>query len=286
MRAMRPLPLLAAFALAACARAPEAPPADPRPGATGAAVPPPAEAPRLDPFGLWVVDRIEEAAPGGAAAQDLSRHHVMLVLVGHRAFHGQSQCVPFPFRYTLDGDRIAIAPEHLPGPVCARGLTPEEQAFARIVPALREVVPDGEGRLRLTGPAGSLHLHRPPGGRVPNPFGNHPPAGPELVWGRYRLVEAGGVAADPALPVEFAVAYGWIEARAGCRTWRWTRVPDDPTVAAFIADPQPGPECQRMAGPSEAALERLMPEVRSISGDASGRARLAAPAGTILLAPF
>jgi hypothetical protein len=206
----------------------------------------------------------------------------VVLLFGAGSIDAASQCVPFFFRYRrLGQDGIEVRAVPWRGPVCARGLLAYERVFERVVAGATrvELLP---GAVRLSGAAGAVTLRRPEGGLAANPFGNQPAQGPQLLWGHFRLVEAGGERPSVAHPIDIALGRMSVEARSGCVVIRW-RQDWGPQGSTFASEPWPEAVCERALTGAEQALERIMPQVRTTEWVAPYRVLLSGPAGAVVL---
>ena len=232
-----------------------------------------------DLFGEWQVTSLETPllSPQERRIGDPGR---IALLIGVRGIEASSQCVPYLFEHGRDGERIRITEQHWPEPVCARGLAPYERAFPRVLAGATRIE-QTRSQIRLSGTAGSVTLERPAGGIVANPFGNQPAPGGELLWGHYRVVEIGGVAPPPDVPIDVALGRIWIEARSGCLPfrWRWIRAGS----GWEVREDWPDPRCGQGHSEAEQAFERTMRAVRRLDWVAPYRLRLSGPAGSVTL---
>jgi hypothetical protein len=114
------------------------------------------------------------------------------------------------------------------------------------------------------------------------PFGYSPAPGATLLWGRFRLIEAGGVAPPADQPIDLAVGRFWIEARSGCHPFRWKKLRSDENLTLERAQ-WPGPVCAKAFSPAEATLDRIMPTVRRWERIGPHRFRFTGPAGSVTL---
>lgn len=274
----RTFALLLAAALAACSEAPtprDAPAADP---AAAASAEPAAEAGDL--FGEWQVSAFESPRLT-ARERQMGAPTSIAVLIGPGTIEAASQCVPYLFEYRRDGPRIEIGAKTWPEGVCERMPYPFEGAFEGVVAGAERIESTASG-IRLTGPAGSVTLRRPDGGMLANPFGNSPAPDATLLWGRFRLVEAGGVAPPAEQPVDLAVGRFWIEARSGCHPFRWRKIRSGENLTLERAQ-WPGPVCAKAFSPVEAALDRIMPTVRRWERTGPHRFRFTGPSGSVTI---
>lgn len=268
--------LLLLTALVACGEAPA--PRD-APAAPAASERPAAAAGDL--FGEWQV-AVFESPRLTDADRRIGDPTSIAVLIGPGTIEAASQCMPYLFEYRRDGSRVEIDARGWPEPVCARMPFPYEGAFGNVVAGAQRIEAAPSGRIRLTGPAGSVTLRRPDGGMLANPFGNAPAPGASLLWGRFRLVEAGGAAPPPDQPVDLAVGRFWIEARSGCHPFRWKKVRSDANLTLERAQ-WPGPVCAEAYSPAEAALDRIMPTVRRWERIGPHRFRFTGPSGSVTI---
>jgi hypothetical protein len=270
--------VLLALLPAACGEAPAPAPGGPQPPA-GAAEEPARQAGDL--FGEWQVEAFE--SPRRTADQrKMGDPRQIAVLIGVGTIEAASQCMPYLFEYRRDGERIQVDSKGWPEAVCARMPYAFEGAFGGVVASAERIEGTASGGLRLSGPAGSVTLRRPQGGMLANPFGNSPAPGNRLLWGRFRLVEAGGVAPPPDQPIELAVGRFWIEARSGCHPFRWKKVRSDENLTLERAI-WPGPVCAKAFSPAEAALHRIMPTVRRWEWIGPHLFRFTGPSGSVTI---
>jgi hypothetical protein len=268
-------------ALAACSEAPAPAPATTREAPATAPAAAEEAAAAGDLFGEWQVSAFESSR---LTAQDrrMGDPTTIAVLIGPGTIEAASQCMPYLFEYRRDGSRIEIAPKGWPEAVCARMPSAYEGAFGGVMAGAERVERNASGGIRLSGRAGSVTLRRPDGGLLANPFGNSPPPGPSLLWGRFRLVEAGGVAPPADRPVDLAVGRFWIEARSGCHPFRWKKLRSDENLTLERVQ-WPGPLCAKAFSPAEAALHRIMPAVRRWERIGPHLFRFTGPSGSVTI---
>ena len=282
--APRLLPMLlfaAAAALACCAPAeqrmsddaPDAPVAssDPAPPAPAPPDPePPAFATPSGLFGQWRVESL--------SGTELGQSPPIHLLVGHDRIEATSQCVPFAFSIAFHDGSIRVRAESWPGPVCARGLLPSEQAFPRILAAARRLEPRPGGRLAFVGTAGEAVIARP-AEPVANPFGNEPAPEPLLLWGEWRLERVGAVPAEA--PIRLVFMHHQVDALSGCVVLRWrlegwgaaVRLERDSNLVS----------CERSLSADEQALVDILDGEVRVEAPDPRRRRLTGRAGTIVL---
>lgn len=235
-----------------------------------------------DLFGEWQVAALESPKLDVASLQPGDPRRVAM-LIGVRGIEAASQCVPYLFEHRRMGERrLEISGIGRPEGGCARGLVPYEEVFAGLVEGVTRIDWAAPGRVRLSGLAGSVTLRRPDGGAVANPFGHTSGFGPDLRWGHFRVVEAGGLEAPYGSPIDVALGRSWIEARSGCLPFRWRFLRSSP-VLTLRREQAPGSTCDRGLSAPEQALERIMPAVRSIESIGPYRVRLSGLAGSITL---
>lgn len=103
--------------------------------------------------GKWVVAELIGARP-------LPGTQVIDVTVSGDRIHGQSQCVPFDWSFTLKGEAFATTPQ-AGGPTCERTRTPWEKAFDEALSRATRIVREGDGAVLISGPGGQALLRRP-----------------------------------------------------------------------------------------------------------------------------
>lgn len=271
---MRPYIAIVTASVAACSEAPE-----PGPSAVSGRQ---AERPAGDLFGEWQVAALDSPNFDASSPQFGDPRRVAM-LIGVRGIEAASQCVPYLFEHRRMGEqRIEVSGIGRPEGGCARGLRPYEEVFAGLVEGVTRIDQPAPGRIRLSGPAGTLQLRRPDGGAVANPFGHTSGFGPALRWGHFRVVEAGGIEPPPERPIDVALGRSWIEARSGCLAFRWAMPRSGPAFALW-REQVTGESCREEGGASELALERAMPAVRSLELIAPYRMRLSGPSGSVTL---
>ena len=261
-------------ALAACGEAPAPAPAPEPPAAA------PRSAAASDLFGEWQVAALETPllSPEQRRLGDPGR---IAVLIGARGIEASSQCVPFLFEHSRSEERIEISQQRWPDPVCERGLLPFERVFGSVLAGATRVEQAGSDGVRLSGGAGSVTLRRPAGGIAANPFGNEPPAGADLLWGHFRIVDVDGVAPAPDQPIDVAIGRLWIEARSGCLPFRWRFVRSG--AGWSMREDWPDPRCEQGRNEAEQALARVMPAVRRHDWIAPYRVRFSGSAGSVTM---
>lgn len=259
------------LSLAACgearAPAPQAPAARPSAAAS-------------DLFGEWQVAALETPllSPEQGRFGDPSG---IAVLIGARGIEASSQCVPFLFEHGRSEERVRIAEQRWPDPVCERGLLPYETVFGSVLAGAARVEQAGPDGVRLTGGAGSVVLRRPATRIVGNPFGHVPAAGADLLWGHFRIVDIAGVVPPPGQPIDVAIGRLWIEARSGCLPFRWRFVRSG--TGWSMREDWPDPRCEQGRNEAEQALERVMPAVRGFEWIAPYRLRFTGSAGSVTM---
>lgn len=216
----RLLALGCALLLIACARPPAPPPPPDSPsGSVDSSQDLPAEQRSPDLFGSWLV---EEIAPAGEPPRP---EPIMILLVGSHELEAVSQCIRIgPFQYDRTaGGGIAVRqpPPRRPTPgsppiaMCARGLSPNEQALAPILLAARRVERRPDGRIAISGPEGGLTMVRPVGA-LANPWGNAPPPPVPPALGAWRLASIDGLELAESERIELLLRSHRIEWRSGC----------------------------------------------------------------------
>lgn len=234
-----------------------------------------------DLFGEWQVAALESPKLD-ASSPRLRDPRRVAVLVGVQGIEASSQCVPYLFEHRRMGGRLEVSGTGRPQGGCARALVPYEEVFAGLVEGVTSIDSAAPSRVRLSGPAGTVTLRRPDGGAVANPFGHTSGFGPELRWGHFRVVDAGGVKGPYEHPIDVALGRSWIEARSGCLPFRW-RVLHSSPGSTLRREQVLGSTCDRGLSAPEQALERIMPAVRNIELVAPYRVRLSGPAGSVTL---
>lgn len=224
-------------------------------------------------FGQWRL-----AALSGAPARD----HEIHLLIGRLGIEAVSQCVPFGFRLPFPAAATPppARPSDPPEPVCARGLSPAEQAFARTMEAAARVERRGGGRIAFVGPRGDAVLERP-AAPVTNPFQNAPGPGPDLMWGEWR-VEAVGGHALAGEPIRLLFGRRTVEAMSGCVAMLW-RYRQDRDRLALEREGTVGGICERAESPEEAALRAALSGEVRIARSTPTERLLAGSGGTVSL---
>lgn len=270
--------------VAACGKAPEPASTSAETRSSASVAAPPNESGQIidDLFGEWQVAALESPKIDATSLQPGDPRRVAM-LIGVRGIEAASQCVPYLFEHRRMGERrLGISGIGRPEGGCARGLVPYEEVFAGLVEGVTRIDWAGPGKVRLSGSAGSVTLRRPVSGAVANPFGHTSGFGPDLRWGHFRVVEAGGLEAPYESPIDVALGRSWIEARSGCLPFRWRFLRSSPGLT-LRREQVPGSTCDRGLSAPEEALERIMPAVRSVESVAPYRVRLRGPAGSITL---
>ena len=234
-----------------------------------------------DLFGQWQLVSLS-----GASLVD---QPVIHLLVGAADLEAISQCVPFRFPLHFGvgevsvGDRPGRPGPPLPGArppaVCARALSPLEQAFPQVMLATRRVEHRPNRRIAFVGDRGEAVIERPASPPT-NPFGNRPGPGPRQMWGAWQVAEIDGRPAAPAIDILFKA--NGIEARSGCVTLAWT-FEQVGGALAIAPESWPHPVCERMRSPDEEALARILTGEVSITGASDRERLLTGRAGTIAL---
>jgi|GEM_PF-6538961 len=212
---------------------------------------------------------------------DIAGEHRIHVLIGRMGIEAVSQCVPFtlplPFPTSPSPRRRATDP---PEAVCARGLSPTEQAFPQVIQAAERVERRPEGRIAFVGRRGEAVLERPPE-PVTNPFGNAPGPGPWVMWGEWRVAEIGGrpVAGEP---IRLLFRHRTVEAMSGCVAMLW-RLGQQGARLGFERETWVGGVCERMPRPEETALESVLSGELAIVRSTATERLLSGPGGSVLL---
>lgn len=187
----------------------------------------------------------------------------MILLVGSRELEAVSQCIrigPFEYDRTAGGG-IAVrqpaprrpAPGSPPIAMCARGLSPNEQALVPILFAARRVERRPDGRVVISGPGGALTMVRPEGA-LANPWGNAPPPPVPPALGAWRLASIDGRDLGSER-IELLLRSHLIEWRSGCVNEARALEREGDRLLPGEIDPYP--VCERGRTPAEEALGRL-----------------------------
>lgn len=209
-------------------------------------------------------------------------HHPIYLLNGRSGGEAQSQCIPFGFQWP-EHQRLPVPPRASgtspPMVVCARGLTPTEQALGPALATARESSRPSPGRLDVAGAQGRVTLRRPEA-PVLNPFGNTPGPGPYVMWGEWQVAALNGKAPDTTMTLLFFRQR--LELVSGCVAFgRYVeQIGPDLTLAP---DPGVATTCERMMTPDEQAAERILAGTLQLTSSEPRRRTLAGPGGNLTL---
>lgn len=272
--------ILAAAALAACSGEP-APASSPTPQATASAEPQETADPLRQVLGQWEVERIAGDAPQYAR---------MLLVFGEDWWHMQSQCVWANGDFRIDGAVLDFVPverdfpgiEQREGPMramCARGLSPAEEALPQVLAGSREFLIREDGRLVIPTPSGPLvarRLSEP----VANPmeFTDWDPA---TTFGEWRVASLDG---EPVEDAALIVAGPYSSLRVGCRYYQWLNWDDMMGKFERLRREPFRTGCDRPETEQEDALARAYQTTETFSADGPDRRILSGPEGRIVLA--
>jgi hypothetical protein len=209
-------------------------------------------------LGNWTVTALDgRSFPIGSAPGPIE------VSFGPEAIHAQSQCIPFDWRYSVEGRRLRIhrVPDQMP--VCERGRTAEEELFPRIMDAATAISVTKAGRMSITGPAGVAIL-----GRSKAQAAQQPPASvrrpepvlpdPDLMQGKWVVAAIGGDE-QPPRSAYIHVNFGRdvISAQSQCIPFRWSYAELDGRLS-LVPKRLDEPICLRPLSFWEAAFRDVM----------------------------
>jgi hypothetical protein len=224
-----------------------------------------------NPIGQWQVTQLngQPIAPQGPP---------ITLSIGKGWMQARSQCVWWHWNWTMTApDRFSAKTaqfllrseadtEPTPVPMCARGLTPQETAFAKAVDGAQTMaMPDSQG-FSVTGVSGGLAFTRRPG--------------LEGQW---------SVAAIDSMPltnrdhlIQVVIDDDTITAYSQCVWWRW-RYRADKTRLTLKAIDEDIPICERSRTPTENTFERAMTSAALWNLGKTQQLRLQGAAETVTL---
>lgn len=226
-------------------------------------------------FGQWQLVSLT----GASLAENPPIH----LLIGHEQMEAMSQCVPFALSISFLEGVATVTPRQWPGPVCARGLSPAEEAFPIVMAAARKAERRPGGRVAFVGPRGEAVIERP--AEMPaNPFGNAPGPDPWLMWGEWQVRTAGGKEVGRE-PMRLLFLANEVEAQSGCVAMAWRYEYGGHGALRLKRSDAARTTCERMESPAERALAAIFDggEVRIVN-KAPGERLLIGKAGTVHLA--
>ncbi|WP_067788612.1 hypothetical protein [Paraurantiacibacter namhicola] len=242
-------------------------------------------APAADPIrtllGQWEVEQVAGDAP---------QYTRMLLVFGEDWWHMQSQCVYDTGDYRIAGDTLDFAPiarafpaiEGKDGPImamCARGLSPAEEALPQVLSASREFTIREDGRLAISTPSGPLVARRVEE-TVANPQG-YTQWDPATTFGEWRIVSLDG---EPVADVELVVAGLRTTIRTGCAYYQWIWYSDMMSPSKAVRREPFRTGCDEPESAQAAQLAKAYETLERYSADGPDRRVLSGPGGIIVLA--